>query len=117
MGVSVDDFMDTERFLTASGFRIKDNVYARYYSDGPVRSFESCDEGDKNLNYRISAASATYGGKSGGVLYYESSYDNRNTSSAIGIITGGREDNHYTWAVRITPTILQFYKQNTRLTN
>lgn len=118
MGVSVDDFMETGKNLTASGFTaVNKTDYARYYSEGNVRSFEECNEYDKNIDYRISAESLSYGGKSGGVLYYKSSYDNIMTSSAVGIITGGAYSTHYTWAVRITPTILQFYKQNTNLTN
>lgn len=117
MGVSVDDFMDTGKLLTTSGFTdINKEKYARYYSDGPVRAYEKCYEEDKNLDYRISAESASYEGKSGGVLYYKSSYDNRIVSSVVGVVTGSRKDNAYTWAVRITPTLLQFYKQNTKLT-
>lgn len=124
MGVSVDDFMNTGKLLTASGFTTKTieendqeiSTYARYYSTGPVRAYEKCYEKDKNLDYRISAESASYEGKSGGVLYYKSSYDNRIVSSVVGVVTGSRKDNAYTWAVRITPTLLQFYKQNTKLT-
>lgn len=117
MGVSVDDFMNTGKFLTASGFTdINKEKYARYYSDGPVRAYEKCYEKDKNLDYRISAESASYKGKSGGVLYYKSSYDNRNVSSVVGVVTGDSVNVHYTWAVRMTPTLLQFYKQNTKLT-
>lgn len=117
MGVSVDDFMNTGKFLTASGFTdINKEKYARYYSDGPVRAYEKCYEEDKNLDYRISAESASYEGKSGEVLYYKSSYDNRIVSSVIGVVTGDSVNVHYTWAVRMTPTLLQFYKQNTKLT-
>ncbi len=117
MGVSVDDFMDTGKFLTASGFTdINKEKYARYYSDGPVRAYDKCYEEDKNLDYRISAESASYSGKSGGVLYYKSSYDNRIVSSVVGVVTGGSANVNYTWAVRMTPTLLQFYKQNTKLT-
>lgn len=115
MGVLSDNFMNSGRPLTTSGFTILNNeYYARYYSEGSVISpadWGSSEEHNLPI-YRLHAESQSYGGKSGGVTYYKSDYDDVLAKSAVGVNTGSPRDTHYSWAVRMNPNLIWFYKQN-----
>ncbi|MDE5582227.1 MAG: trypsin-like peptidase domain-containing protein [Ruminococcus sp.] len=114
LGVLSDSFMNSERWLTASGFRTLDNIYARYYSEGSVIAPDTWGEGEAhNLPiYRLYAKSQSYRGKSGGIMYYKSDFNNESVKSAVGVITGNHPDTDYSWAVRMNPNLIWFYKQN-----
>lgn len=114
MGVLSDNFMNSGRPLTTSGFTILNNEYARYYSEGSVISpadWGSSEEHNLPI-YRLHAESQSYGGKSGGVTYYKSDYDDVIAKSAVGVNTGAPPDTNYSWAVRMNPNLIWFYKQN-----
>lgn len=70
------------------------------------------NEEHNNPEYRLHAESQSYGGKSGGVTYYKSDYDDVLAKSAVGVNTGSPRDTHYSWAVRMNPNLIWFYKQN-----
>ncbi len=124
MGIPTDEFMNSGKQLTTSGFRSfsadselnKTYPYARYYDENTVVPYSS-DWGHNKLEYRITSKSLSYPGKSGGILYYKSDYNSTLAKSALGVVTGAANPTTGgdTWATRITPTLLQFYKQNTQI--
>ena len=111
LGCMTTEFMATGSNVITSGFTAHDSVYARYYSRGNVVDFNQSEtHNDKNLRFTSKAKS--YGGKSGGPVYYEATYGGNTIKSVIGIGTGAEPQSNNTWGTRITPTILQFYLNN-----
>ena len=104
--------------LTSSGFTHHniDNVvgdeYARFYSIGTVIDFSEIEDEEHNVpNLRVYTDAATPGGKSGGAMYYTSSYSTAINKSVAAVVSGGDDDSG-SWGVKINPTLLRFYKQN-----
>lgn len=102
--------------LTSSGFTSHDynnddeddDDYARYYSTGTVTDFSDAPDEAHNIpNLRLHSTADTPGGKSGGVMYYDTTI----YKSAAAIITGG-DDLSSSWGISFNPTLLHFYKQN-----
>lgn len=98
-------------YLTVSGYTEHDNL-ARYYSTGTVKDFSN-DLGEiHNIpNLRIASNAEAYGGKSGGVMYYTSTFNTTTYKSAAAVAPGG-DENYNSWGVSFNPTLLRFYKQN-----
>lgn len=116
MGIPIDEFMESNKQLITIGFTdLGGNTYSRYYSTGNVIAPADWGYEPDNIPYRIHSTSTSYGGKSGGILYYKSDYNSTLAKSAVGVNTGSKPSTHYSWANRITPTLLQFYKQNTQI--
>lgn len=117
-GVSSQEFSQSETgLITASGYTTYgvNNPIKRYYSSGTVVDFTVFNyENNYYPEYMITSLSAVNGGKSGGVMYYSSSYGSTLNHSAIGIIT--MKDGLYVdigaWGTRVTPTLLRFYLNN-----
>lgn len=115
-GISTQEFSQAEMGLvTTSGYTAYPNGqgFYRYYSTGSVLDFTPFDpEGNNNPALRITSLGACNGGKSGGIMYYSSSFSNFFKKSAIGITTGGYAPNIGTWGTRVTPALIRFYQQN-----
>jgi len=114
VGVMTDYFMGTSQILTSSGFTLHSplNYYTRYYSAGSVNQF--------NSNYRFESCGYAYGGKSGGMTYFEStatptSTHTVNSKSCVGICTHRVNATGYTRGIRLTTTVLRFLYQNSYL--
>ena len=98
-------------YLTVSGFTTH-STPARYYSTGTVKDFSSDPEETHNIpNLRIASNAESYSGKSGGVMYYTSTYNTTTHKSVVGITASSSAD-YKSWGTRITPTLLRFYKLN-----
>lgn len=106
--------------LTTSGFTShdynddgdSDDAYARYYSTGTVIDFSETEGEEHNVpNLRLHTNAITPGGKSGGVMYYTSTYNTTTYKSAVAVAPGGSA-NYNSWGVNFNPTLLRFYKQN-----
>ena len=111
LGTATSHFMTSSKNVTSSGFTIDGR---RYYSTGKILNVAKTDVSNNNnrnnqVAYRIVCEANASGGKSGGPMYYTSTYNGVTSKTVIGITTGGSE---HTWGVRITPTILNFYKNN-----
>lgn len=104
-------------YVTTSGFCTVNNITRRYFSTGSVIDFSTNPlESHNNTNLRLATSCETHGGKSGGVMYYESCYANYDYKSAIAVISGGMTDlNAITWGVKLSPIMLKFYKHNDNL--
>lgn len=118
VGVAVKEFMyiSPSPSITTSGFcqPINYTQYTRYYSTGQVLNLDTLIGESHNLPaFRIATDSESVGGKSGGVMYYDSVGSFNSYKSAIAITTGGTS--YRTWGCKLTPTLLQFYKHNTNL--
>lgn len=116
VGVMTDSFMSTGQILITSGFTYyNSNIgYARYYSAGAVELMNPFS------NYRFQSAGITKGGKSGGMVYFESSSNplpntTVNTKSTVGIGTHRLTTNNHTRGIRLTTTVLRFLFQNSYL--
>ncbi|MCM1131854.1 MAG: trypsin-like peptidase domain-containing protein [Ruminococcus flavefaciens] len=109
IGIAAKEFMTTGRDITASGFSSHD-TYARYYSTGEVAEIPSSLT-NTNPNLRMLVNAETIGGKSGGVMYYTSTYNNVTHKSVVAVVTGG-SSTIGTWGVRMNPTLIHFYLQN-----
>lgn len=97
--------------LTVSGFTTH-NTTARYYSTGTVKDFSNDSYETHNIpNLRIASNADAPDGKSGGAMYYTSTYNTTTYKSIVGVTASG-SDNYKSWGTRITPTLLRFYKQN-----
>lgn len=114
VGIMTDYFMGTSQILTSSGFTVHSpsSDYKRYYSSGAVNQF--------NSNYRFESCGYCYGGKSGGMTYFEStatptSTYTINSKSCVGICTHRVIANNYTRGIRLTTTVLRFFYQNSNL--
>lgn len=114
LGIASIDFSEDESgLITSSGFTSHNGVIQRYYSTGNVVDFSILpNETHNNPNFRIASLGASYSGKSGGAMYYKSSYQSTEFKSIVGIITSGNGSTIGTWGTRITPTVIRFYKQN-----
>jgi len=98
-------------YLTVSGFTSHTDL-ARYYSTGTVIDFSNDPEETHNIpNLRMASNAESYGGKSGGAMYYTSTYNTTTYKSIVCVTTGGSAT-YGSWGVRINPTLLHFYKQN-----
>lgn len=86
--------------------------YARYYSTGIVDNLSNNDVDNPQL--RIASNALNKGGKSGGPMYYTSTYNNSVNKSVVGITTHFHEypNNYYSKGTKINLTLLRFYKQN-----
>ena len=117
IGIATTEFMNTNGLATTSGFRWYNNILARYYDEGNVLSITSDNHNLPAL--RITTNGTSFPGKSGGVLYYQSSYSSYYYRSAIAIVTGAADPQNggNTWATKITPTLLKFYFHNYKLSN
>lgn len=102
--------------LTTTGFtRYTNNgelVLARYYSTGIVDNLSNNDVNNPQL--RIASSATNNYGKSGGPMYYTSTYNNSVNKSVVGITTHFHEypNYHYSLGTKINLTLLRFYKQN-----
>lgn len=117
-GVTVEEVSSLNKTAITSGYRWYNNILARYLSNGTIVPMPS---GGNNLSScRMFSTGSSYPGKSGGVVYSSSSYNNSNYKSAIAIVTGspgaGQEGAGQTWSTRINPTLIRFYKRNNYLT-
>lgn len=111
IGVAAQEFMTTGRDVTVSGFTTHEK-YTRYYSTGKVVDFSSDKNESHNFpNLRMKVNATTIGGKSGGVMYYTSTYNAVTHKSAVAVLTGGGAEIG-TWGVRMNPTLIHFYLQN-----
>ena len=113
VGVMMDSFMSTGQTLITSGFTYYNSTigYARYYSAGAVELMNPFS------NYRFQSAGISKGGKSGGMVYFESSSNpvsniTVNTKSNVGICTHKVTANNHTRGIRLTTTVLRFLFQN-----
>lgn len=104
--------------LTTSGFtfyNIDNNdgdEYARFYSTGAVSDFIKVTGTTRySPNLRIASKALNKGGKSGGPMFYTSTYNNSVNKSVAGI-TVSLYEYSYTWGTKINLTLLRFYKQN-----
>lgn len=103
--------------LTTSGFTFYNNNNnelncARYYSTGTVIDFSNDQDEAHNIpNLRLHTNAITPGGKSGGVMYYTSTFNTTTYKSAAAVAPGG-DENYNSWGVSFNPTLLRFYKQN-----
>lgn len=103
--------------LTTTGFTSYtdssgNECYARYYSTGIVDNLSNNDENNPQL--RIASKALNKGGKSGGPMYFTSTYNNSVNKSVVGITTHIHEypNNYYSLGTKINLTLLRFYKQN-----
>lgn len=116
IGIATTEFMNTNRTVVTSGFRHynddNNDILARYQKGGPVEPLPLDDHNYQR--YRMYSLGTSYPGKSGGVAYYDSTYSTIFTRSALGVVTGAAdiENGGPTYSVRITPTLIRFYKQN-----
>lgn len=106
--------------ITSSGFTSHDynndgeddDYYARYYSTGTVTDFSNDPDEAHNIpNLRLHTTAETPGGKSGGAMYYTSTYNNTTYKSIVGVTTGGWGTSS-SWGISINTTLLHFYKHN-----
>lgn len=105
--------------LTTTGFTFyniddddDEEEYARFYSTGPVSDFIKVTGATwYSPNLRIASYAVNKGGKSGGPMFYTSTYNNSVNKSVAGITVSLYEDS-YTWGTKINLTLLRFYKQN-----
>lgn len=115
VGVMTDNFMSTNDILTTTGFITYGN-YSRYFSSGAIQPM--ADYLYRETPYRFHSLGRAQAGKSGGMVYYKSHYMNTNGSmeifkSVTGIVSGSSGED--TYGIRITPTLLRFYKDNNYL--
>lgn len=64
----------------------------------------------KDLKFNTTAYATLI--KSGGPIYYNSTYNNNTIKTVLGIFTNHGETDYSTWGVRITPTLARFYLSN-----
>ncbi len=101
--------------LTTTGFTFynidneNDEEYARFYSTGTVEYLSNNNWNSPQL--RIASNALNKGGKSGGPMYYTSTYNNSTTKSVAGIVTHYYLGT-YSAGTKINLTLLRFYKQN-----
>lgn len=113
LGIASTAFSEDETgLLTSSGFTVHE-VCKRYYSTGTVVDFSLFPNESHNYpNLRIASLGASYPGKSGGALYYNSSYQSASYKSIVGIVVSSNGSTIGTWGTRFNPTLIRFYKQN-----
>lgn len=114
VGIMTNQFMSSSQILTSSGFTLHDPFpdFTRYYSSGEVVQL--------NSNYRFESEGYAYGGKSGGMTYFEStshptSTHTISTKSCVGICTHRVTATGYTRGIRLTTIVLRFLYQNSYL--
>jgi hypothetical protein len=77
-----------------------------------VSDFSDIEGESHNVpNLRLHTNAITPGGKSGGVMYYTSTYNTTTYKSAVAVAPGGSAA-YNSWGVNFNPTLLRFYKQN-----
>lgn len=107
--------------LTSVGFVYNDatNSVSRYQSTGEIISMQSVYPNE--YRYRFHMKAEGINGKSGGMTYFDSnvSEDERpiiNNCSVVGITTHiNTTEPHESYGVKITPTLLRFYLQNSNI--
>lgn len=104
VGVAVDDFRNTSSDVTVSGF---DN-HVRKYSTGMIINNTSMYCND---DYMMTVSTEIDDGMIGGQGYYELN----NRKAAIGIPSTTNAAGNQVQMVRLTPTLLKFYKYNSYL--
>lgn len=116
LGIASTAFSEDETgVITSSGFTVH-GTCKRYYSTGTVVDFSVLpNEEHNNPNLRIASLGASYPGKSGGAIYYNSSYQLASYKSIVGIVVSGNGSTIGTWGTRFNPTLIRFYKQNTNI--
>ena len=115
-GIASTEFSEDETgVITSSGFTVH-GTCKRYYSTGNVVDFSVLpNEEHNNPNLRIASFGASYPGKSGGAIYYDSSYQSASYRSIVGIVVSSNGSTIGTWGTRFNPTLIRFYKQNTNI--
>lgn len=117
LGYMTDEFMTTGSNVIASGFTEEgeSKPFSRYYSCGPIIPVpDNLPNDDPEL--RFNAGAQSYGGKSGGPVYYETTYNNNVVKSVVGItVGGGNNGDSNVWGTRITPTVAKFFLDNTNI--
>jgi V8-like Glu-specific endopeptidase len=106
IGYATEEAITNQNVVTTSGY----NGGIRKYSTGNLTNdyYTNSDESHNYPYLRLHSTNYSLGGKSGGPLYYEIE---GGVKSVIGVNTGGTETGG-SWAVRMTPTLVKFYKQN-----
>ena len=115
LGCMTTEFMETGAVINTSGFTTINNVHTRYYSSGNIKDYSDMTSKDHNrIALRFESDACVNGGQSGGPAYYEVTYNNTTIKTVLGVLTGGAEtdDTCFSWATRITPTLLRFYLDN-----
>jgi len=115
IGVMTDYFMTTGQDLTTSGFTSYGNVTQRYYSTGSVTTMASYPS---EIPYRFHSNGVAKSGKSGGMVYFESTSSPSssytiNYKSVVGNAT--HTSGLDTFGCRITTSLLRFIYQNNYL--
>ncbi len=106
LGVATDEFMNTNASVSVSGFDyVEPYGYGRYLSTGTIMNCNSV--------YELQFNATSQNSKRGAPVYYTTS---ENTSSVIAINACLEQDmlnsEIYSYGVRMTPSIIQFYLQN-----
>ena len=106
LGCMTTEFMATEDNVISSGFTgfTAEKPYNRYYSCGPIQNNSSL--------FRFNCWAMCHGGKSGGPIYYETTFGGETIKSVIGINSTGNPLDGSAGGVRITPTLLKFFLNN-----
>ncbi len=122
LGMPVLEFSDSEENVAVSGFKYDSNYnQVRYYSTGVIQNFVYLTNNSSNdVNMRLRSNAASYPGKSGGAMYYTPIINPNSRKSLIGVITGGVTETGtvtetYSWADKMTPNLVRFYKLNSNL--
>lgn len=117
LGMPVLEFSDSEEDVAVSGFKYDNNNQVRYYSTGVIQNFVGITTNPLNdVNMRLRSNAASYPGKSGGAMYYTPIINPNSRKSLIGVITGGGDTTEtYSWADKMTPNLVRFYKLNSNL--
>ncbi len=110
VGVMTDYFMTTGQLLITSGFTSYNNTTKRYYSSGAV---DTMDFLPLEKPYRFHSYGKCKSGKSGGMVYFESSFLNSQLKSVVGNATHTSGED--TYGCRMTTTLLRFFYQNSNL--
>ncbi len=108
LGVPTDEFMNTNRNVSVSGFCNVNGTYRRYVSTGPIDNLGSV--------YRLRSDALSQPGKSGGPIYITSPVNGEDVKTVIAINTDSDKDANYnstnSYGARMTPAIIQFYLEN-----
>ena len=115
VGVMTDYFMTSGQNLTTSGFTLYNNATQRYYSTGSVTTMASYPS---EIPYRFHSNGKCKSGKSGGMVYFESTASPSssytiNYKSVVGNAT--HTSGNDTFGCRITTSLLRFIYQNNYL--
>ncbi len=120
LGIATNEFMNTGEILTTTGVAKINGIKRRYYSTGAVVQPTS--------NRAVKILARGFQGKSGGPIYYNTTYGGEDLKTVVAITRGGTyqtdsngnimNDSYGnpifvdTLGVRMTPALLQFYLYN-----